>query len=115
MAKTSPTARTLAELRKLGATCQVVERWCAFSKRRIDLFNFADLLAILGPNLVAIQVTSGANHSHRRTKILAEPKALAWLKTGNLIELHSWSKTGARGQVKRWTCRREEIVEGDFA
>lgn len=112
---TSPTQRTLAKLKKQGATAAIVEKWNQWAKIRQDLFGFADLLAIQGPNLIAIQVTSGANHAARKTKILAEPRALAWLKTGNLIELHSWSKMGARGKAKKWVCRAEEIVEEDFA
>lgn len=109
-----PTQRTLKALRDLGATCAIVERWNQFAKVRQDLFGFADILAILGPNLIALQTTSGDNHASRRTKILAEPMALAWLKTGNMIEIHSWSKKGPRGKAKKWVCRREEIVESDF-
>lgn len=114
MAKKSPTQRTLADLRQCGAVVGVVEHWNVFAGRRVDLFNFIDIVALVGPNTVGIQCTSGDNHSHRRTKILAEPKAIAWLKAGNLIELWSWAKTGARGEPKRWTCRKEEIVLADF-
>jgi hypothetical protein len=110
----TPTARCLTDLRKLGATCAVVERWNQWAKKRIDLFNFADLLAIVGRSIVALQVTTGANHSARKAKILAEPKALAWVKAGGLIELWSYSKMGARGKRKVWTVRKEEIIETDF-
>ena len=42
----SPTARTLDLLRReQWPLVQVVERWCAFSRRRIDLFGVFDLLA----------------------------------------------------------------------
>ena len=112
---TSPTQRTIAELKKLGATVQIVERWCAFSKRRIDLFGFIDILALMGPNTVGIQCTSGTNHSQRKAKIVAEPKALAWIEAGNLIEIWSWAKRGARGKRKTWVCRKEEITREDFA
>jgi hypothetical protein len=110
----SPTQRCLADLKRLGAVCQVVERFCHFSKRRIDLFGFIDLLAMIGPNLIAIQVTSGSNHAARRTKLLADPRSKAWLETGNLIEIWSYSKRGDRGKRKTWQCRKEEIVAADF-
>ena len=42
----SPTARTLALLRKQGYTAQVVERYCHYSHRRIDLFACIDVLAL---------------------------------------------------------------------
>ncbi len=110
----SPTQRTLKELKKLGATAQITERWNAFAKIRQDLFGFIDLLAMVGQSLVAIQVTSGDNHSKRKAKILAEPKALKWLQCGNIIEIHSWAKRGPRGKAKKWVCRREEIVAEEF-
>ena len=111
----TPTQRALAELRKLGATAAIVERWNAFAKLRQDLFGFVDVLAIVGGNIVAVQVTSGANHAARRSKILAEPRALAWLKAGGLIEIWSTSKKGAKGKRKLWKIRKEPIVLEDFA
>lgn len=115
MAKTSPTQRTLAELRKLGGVCGIVEKWNMHVKRRQDLFGFIDILALVGSNIIGVQATTGSNHAARKTKILAEPRALAFLRAGGLIELWSWDKKGARGQVKRWVCRKEEIVLEDFA
>lgn len=109
MAKVSPTQRALAHIRKLGHTAQVVERFCAFSKRRIDLFGFIDIVYLDGTNIVGVQVTSGDHHAHRREKILAEPKALAWIKHGGKIEVWSFSKRGERGKAKRWTLRCERI------
>jgi hypothetical protein len=110
----SPMERTLAYFKGLGAVVGRAEHWNPFCKRRVDLLNFIDLIAILGPNLIAVQVTSGTHHADHKAKILAEPKALAWLKTGALIELHSWSKTGPRGKRKTWAVRKEEIIIEDF-
>ena len=110
----SPTSRTLEALRLWGATAQVVERWNPHSKTRLDLFGFADVLAMLGDNLIAVQATSGPHHANRKEKILAEPRAARWLRCGNLIELWSWSKQGARGKRKLWTARKEEITLADF-
>lgn len=110
----SPTQRCLADLKKFGATAQVVERFCHFSKRRIDLFGFIDILAMIGPNLTAIQVTSADHHAARRTKLLADERSRAWLETGNLIEVWSYGKRGERGKRKTWQCRKEAIVLADY-
>lgn len=105
-----PTQRTIKELKALGAEVQIVERWNPFAKRRVDLFGFIDILALLGPNILAIQTTSGTNHANRREKILAEPRAVAWLRAGGLLEVWSWAKQGGRGKRKVWVCRKEAIT-----
>lgn len=125
-ASTSPTARTLAECRKRGWIAGVVERRIPFPKPQgttIDLFGVIDLIAIapaddplLGrPTIVGIQATGGtANHAHRRTKILAEPRMRAWLETGARLELWSWNQQGARGKRKLWTLRVETFTAEDW-
>jgi len=125
---TSPTARTLAELRKRGWTAQVVEQHLPFPKpfgTKRDLFGVIDIVAIapvmtpasgqlMGREIVGIQATAdSANHAHRRTKILAEPRAKQWVEAGGRLELWSWSRRVARKQdgskAKRpvWTLRVE--------
>jgi hypothetical protein len=84
---------------------QVVERFCHFSKRRIDLFGVIDVVAIGGSSILGIQTTSGDNVSARLAKINAEPRALAWMKAGGSLEVHGWKQRGARGKRKLWTCR----------
>lgn len=111
MAKTSPTSRTLQELKRLGFAAQVVERWNAFAKKRIDLFGIIDVVAIKpGVGIIGIQATSGTNHAARRTKSLAEPRLRLWLESGGRFEVWSWAKQGARGARKLWELRREEIT-----
>jgi hypothetical protein len=126
--KTSPTARALAQLRKEGHVAAVTEKWNQFAKIRQDLFGFIDLIYLTGVqrfkinwkpasdfgNIVAVQVTTGDNHAKRRTKLLAEPRALIWLQSGGLIEVWSYTKAGAKDKRKLWTLRREEIVADDF-
>ena len=110
----SPTQRALAELHKLGYVCQVVERWCAFSRRRIDLFGVIDLIYLSETSICGVQVTTASNLAARRTKILAEPRALAWVKAGGILELWGVAKRGARGERKLWTITKEEIVAEEF-
>ena len=61
--------------------------------------------------IVGIQCCAGASHSARRAKILAEPRAAAWVEAGGRLELWSWAKQGARGKRKTWTLRVETYQE----
>lgn len=111
----SPTQRALKEAKKLGFTCQVVERWNFHAKKRLDLFGVIDIVAIkAGIGIVGIQATSGTNHAARRTKSKAEPKLAEWLASGGRFELWSFSKRGDRGKRKLWTFRREELTAADM-
>jgi len=105
----SPTARSLQECRKRGYTAQVVERWCQYSRRRIDLFGVVDIVAITPTAILAIQACAGASHANRMTKIQAEPRTALWLQAGGKLSIWSWSKRGAKGHRKTWTLREEEI------
>jgi hypothetical protein len=113
---TSPTARTLAECRKRGLIAQVVEKWNPHARIRQDLFGVIDLLAILPPSnlgpgsILGIQACAGGDHATRRDKILAEPRAAAWIRSGGRLELWSWSKRGDRGARKLWTLRVEAFT-----
>jgi len=135
---TSPTARTLAECRRRGWIAGVVERHIPFPKpmgTKIDLFGVIDVVVIVPPitrfhprsdhdgggrciacsdpgSILAIQATaSAAHHAHRRDKILAEPRAKAWVDAGGRLELWSWSKRGAAGKRKAWQLRVETYEE----
>jgi hypothetical protein len=89
---TSPTARTLAALRKAGWQAQVVERWCAYSRRRIDLFGIIDIVACGPDGVLGVQATSGANMSARQQKARETASLLAWLASGAAFEIHAWRK-----------------------
>jgi hypothetical protein len=90
----SPTARTLAELRKRGAALvQVVERWNQYAKIRQDLFGIVDVLAVMpSGKTVAVQSTSGSNVSSRVKKIV-ESDAIHLLRlAGWTVLVHGWRK-----------------------
>lgn len=71
----------------------VTEKWNPHAKRRLDLFSFIDVLAVRGPDTVAIQTTSGSNLSARVNKIIALPEASAWLEgSQRRIVVHGWAK-----------------------
>jgi len=74
-----------------------------------------DLIAVHPKKgVLAVQTTTGANHSHHLKKILAEPKAKVWLKAGGKILLLSWAKKGKRGSRKTWQPIEKEISLRDF-
>lgn len=104
----SPTQLTLHELRKAGFTVEIVERWNQYAKVRQDFAGFADLIAFGFGQIIAVQCTTGSNHSARRKKIEAEPRARMWCLAGGLIELWSWRKNKA-GIVSR--IERVEVSE----
>lgn len=112
----SPTSRTLDLLRKGGYECAIVERWNAYTKTRHDLYGFADILAMRGIELLAVQATSGSNVAARVTKILAEPRALEWVRPGSqrFLTVIGWSKKGARGKRKTWQPTFRPMVADDW-
>ncbi len=120
----SPTSMTKQLLEGVGWEVAIVEKYNALIKRRFDLFEFADLLCIAYPHdpggFVAVQATSRDHHSKRRDKILANKKALRWLKAGGHIWLITWSKktkllkSGKRAKAKVWAPRTEIITEDMF-
>lgn len=105
----SPTARSLQHLKELGYTAKVVERWNSFSRTRKDLFG-ADILCLkAGEKVLAIQATTGSNHSARRVKLEASGFIPLWTQSGAVLEIWSWKKAGPRGGRKLWTLRRETL------
>lgn len=110
----SPTARTLAYLRKQGHIACVVEKWNQFSKTRNDAFGIADILSLNSDEdipraLYFIQATSGTNHNARIEKVLASKTIRPLLESGAKFQVISWAKKGPRGERKLWTKRISEI------
>lgn len=108
----TPTQRTLALLRKHGWTVQVVERWCAFSRRRIDLFGIIDILAINANCTIGIQTTSGSCMSARIKKALANDALKVWLASPDRkFVIHGWVK---RKKTGKWEARETALeLDGD--
>lgn len=112
----SPTARTLQLLRDEGYTCQVVEHWNAFARRRVDLFQVIDVVAVRSdrPGVLGVQCTSASNAAARLTKAKETPALRVWLESGNGFEVHSHGKRGDRGKRKLWTCERRPLTLADL-
>jgi predicted RecB family endonuclease len=99
--KSSPTQRSLAELRKRGYRCAVVEKWNGHIQRRQDLFGVVDVLAIKEGETLAVQTTSGSNVSARVAKI-AEAEATPDMRAaGWKIVVHGWRKNSSGRYVLR--------------
>jgi len=102
------TARTLKYYRDLGYYCWIVERYNYFTKKRTDLFNIIDIIAI-GQNTIGIQSCGQAfsEHDHKiRESMYLEP----WLKAGNKLILMGWRrvKKTRGGKAMIWMPRIKE-------
>jgi hypothetical protein len=118
----SYTQKTLKALRDSGAVTGIVEHWNPFDHKRHDLFGFIDIIAMFIPKggedgaVCAVQSTGPSGHMDHKRKILAEPRALIWLKSGGTIQLWSWRKLLVKrgGKARRWVQRVEHITEDMF-
>ena len=107
---TSPTARSLAFLRRAGFIACVVERWIPHAGVRSDAFTFGDVLAAHpGERVVLlVQATTIDHVAHRLAKAKSKPELAAWLRAGGAFEVHGWVCRGGRWQVKRVAVRAED-------
>ena len=112
----SSVQRTLRACREQGRFVDKVEWWNSYAMRRIDPFNFIDIIAIDTDAIVAVQACAGSSHAEHKRKILNNEYACAWVKTGNKVELWSWSKRKKfRGsKLLTWTPRVENVTIEDF-
>ena len=115
--------RSKERLQEQGFSVWIVEHWHSFAKRRIDLFNMADLIAIKEgqSGVVAVQACGEDCQSHI-VKLLGddtngllphqEPNKYLpiWLKAGNPFFLWAWRKRGERGKRKTWQLRQIEFI-----
>lgn len=97
---TSPTARSLAKLRKEGWLAEVVEKWNHITKTRKDLWGFADILAIREGEVLAVQATSYSNVSSRVKKISEHENLDMVRKSGVGIEVWGWHRKGRFWEVR---------------
>lgn len=99
--KTSPTQRTLAELRKRGYLAAVVEKWNPHAKIRQDLFGLIDVIGLREGETLAVQTTSGDHVADRIQKIADSDKVAFIRKAGWRIVVHGWRKSAAGKWVLR--------------
>jgi len=138
MAKVSPSARTKQLLESQGYIVAKTEYTNPFAgpphlkceacgKNKVgmkkDLYGFADHIAFREDEkfVVLVQSTSEKNHAKRRTKILDNGVARAWVQQENrMIMVVSWrkraqiKKDGKKSKVKEWQPWLEVITPEMF-
>ena len=111
---TSPTQRSLAHLRDKGCVAQVVEKWIAQARKRVDLFGVIDIIALDdNPGVLGVQTTTSANLAARIKKAAEIPEIRIWLARGNRLHFHGWRKSRLS---RRWEChvRSASVETGEF-
>jgi hypothetical protein len=108
----SPTARTLAHLRRLGFLAAVVERWLPRVERKRDLFGIGDVLAIHPRDrlVLLVQATTAEHVADRLARVQARPETALLLKAGVGVEVWGWAQRGGR-----WRLKRVAVTEADLA
>lgn len=109
----TPTARTLALLRRSHYVAGVVERWIPRANVRKDLFGVIDIVAIRRgeTGVLGIQATSMANVSARVAKAKTKGELRTWLACGNRFEVWGW-----RGrEVKRVALTGDDLAAAVMA
>lgn len=103
-----PTERTLKAFANLGRPAWKAEYWNAHAGRRVDLFGFIDVVALLGPTggVCGVQCTTVKNASARVKKITTQRDAYAraWIESGGRIEVWGWARRRRRKVV--WCANR---------
>ena len=98
----SPTQRTLAEMRTRGyELVDVVEHFNFFTKRRHDLWGFGDVLCVGAQGIAIVQTTSGDNLSKRVHKILESDALPVLQRAGVKVLAHGWRKNAKGRYVLR--------------
>ena len=87
-------SRVLKKLREEGWTAESVDRWDSFTRRSYDLFGCIDVLAVGAKGTLAVQVTSRANMSARRKKILEAEAYPAMVAAGWTLEVWGYNQPG---------------------
>lgn len=107
----SPTARSLARLRKRGYHAAVVEHWNSHIKVRQDLWGIADVIAVhpMWREFVLVQATSVSNISSRVNKVKASRNLAPWILAGGRFVVHGWRKL----KSGLWDVREVEITLED--
>ncbi len=97
--------KSMEHLRKEGYLVWKVEFWNPHAHKRVDMWGFADLLAIRprtdcrGESRLLVQSCTDDLAKHER-KLQAEPRVLVALRSGFSVQIHAWRKfKHQRGRV----------------
>lgn len=96
----TPTQLSKRTLEKDGYLVEITERWNAFARKRKDLFDFIDLIAVRKGEVVGVQTTSISNISARKKKIIEHINYDAVKDSGIKIVVHGVYKEKNRWKIK---------------
>lgn len=88
----SPTQRSLAYLREQGYRCWITEHWNPWAKKRVDLWNWCDILAIGHGETIGVQTTTKSNLSARIKKYEENEYVPELIKSNWRLHGHGWFK-----------------------
>ena len=108
----SPTARSLAFLRRSGFIAAAVERWLAQAGIRQDLWQFGDILAAhpVRREILIVQATTLGHVAHRLAKARARPELAAWIRAGGSFAVWGWYCRAGKWQVKQVAVDAEDLA-----
>jgi hypothetical protein len=113
----TPTARTLAHLRRLGFLAARVEVYLPAVRRHRDLFGVADVLAVhpRDRQLLLVQATSAPHVPDRLRRVRARPELPGLLRAGVGVEVWGWARRRGRWHVRRVALRAEDLAGVEVA
>ena len=101
MATASPTALTIDYLHSIGCQLvQKVETWNPWARRRNDLFECWDVLAIKDGETIAVQCTSRSNVSSRIRKIAEAESTPHLRRAGWTLWVLGWDKHEGKHRMR---------------
>ena len=112
----NPSQRSLKNLRERGYTPFVTENYNPYIKRKKDLYNFIDMVALhpRETGVLGIQTTTGSNLSARVKKAEALKSYWLWLSCGNDVEFHGWRKLLTGKRQRTWQPRIIRVTLKDL-
>ena len=114
MAKTKSIQRSLKLIKEYEWNYWITEVWNHYARKRIDLFNFCDILCLDDTRTIAIQAM-GSDYQNHVSKIRENEFIMPWLQAGNELQLWSWRKYLKKrgGKAKEWRCKITDVLLHD--
>jgi hypothetical protein len=111
---TTPSARSSAHFKKLGAHVFTLEKWVTWVdpktgktvRMRKDIMGCDLLVVIKGDRPILVQSTTLTNFPHRQRKLEDIPELRLWLPWCR-VQVHGWWQSK---ENNRWHLRAEELV-----
>jgi hypothetical protein len=108
----TPTARTMAHLRRLGFVTARVEVYIPAVRRHRDLFGIGDVIGVHPRDraVLLVQCTSDAHVADRLKRVRGRPELPALLAAGVAVEVWGWSLRAGRWRLRSVALRAEDLA-----